>query len=64
MSQICSKMANFLFTAYFDDHFCYHSNGKAKPIPEFYTSDIVQTNYLKEITEKQFLFFDLKGGQK
>ena len=30
MSQICSKMVIFLhvFSAYFDGHFCYHSNRK------------------------------------
>ena len=35
---------------------------KVKSIPEFYTLAIALRNYLKEITEKQFLFFDLKGG--
>ena len=30
MSQICSKIANFLFSAYFGGHFCYHSNGKSQ----------------------------------
>ena len=37
---------------------------KVKSIPEFYTSAIALINYLKEITEKQLLFFDLKGGPK
>ena len=37
---------------------------KVKSIPEFYTSTIVLINYLKEITEKQFTFFYLKGGLK
>ena len=37
---------------------------KVKSIPEFYTSAIALISYLKEITEKQFLFFDLKGGPK
>ena len=32
MSQICSKMAIFLFSAYFGGRFCYHSNGKSKII--------------------------------
>ena len=61
-SQIFSKMANFLFSAYFGSHFCYHSNGKSQINTEFYTSAVALRNYLKEITEKQFLFFDLKGG--
>ena len=34
-----------------------------KSIPEFCTSAIALINYLKEITEKHFLFFDLKGAK-
>ena len=30
MSQICSKMVIFLFSAYFGGHFCYHSNRKSR----------------------------------
>ena len=30
MSQICSKMVIFLFSAYFGGHFCYHSNCKSR----------------------------------
>ena len=30
MSQICSKMACFLISAYFGGHFCYHSNCKSR----------------------------------
>ena len=26
MSQICSKMITFLFSAYIGGHFCYHNN--------------------------------------
>ena len=37
---------------------------KVKSIQEFYISAIALINYLKEITEKQLLFFDLKGGPK
>ena len=36
---------------------------KVKSIPEFYTSAIALINFLKEITEKQFLFLTSKGGQ-
>ena len=35
---------------------------KVNSIPEFYTLAIALINYLKETTEKQLLFFDLKGG--
>ena len=63
MSQLCSKMANFLFSAYFGGHLCYHSNGRSQTKPEFYTLAIALINYLKETTEKQLLFFfHLKGG--
>ena len=37
---------------------------KVKSIPEFYTLTIALINYLKETTEKQLLFFDLKRGPK
>ena len=30
MSQICSKMAIFLFSNYIGGHFCYHSNCKSQ----------------------------------
>ena len=30
MSQICSKMVTFLFSAYFGCHFCYNSKGKSQ----------------------------------
>ena len=30
MSQFCSKMAIFLFSAYFGGHFCYYSNRKSQ----------------------------------
>ena len=62
MSQICSKMANILFSAYFGGHFVTIATIKVKSLPEFYTSAIALVNYSKEITENQFLFFDLKGG--
>ena len=53
-------MANSLFSAYFGGHFGYHNNGKS----QINTSAIALINYLKEITEKQFLFFEVKGGPK
>ena len=56
------EMANFLFSAYFGGHICYHSNGKSQINTRVYTLAIALINYLKE-TEKQLLFFDLKGGQ-
>ena len=33
MSQICSKMVNSLFSAYFGGHLCYHSKGKGQINP-------------------------------
>ena len=61
MSQICSKMANFLFSAYFGGHFCYHSNGKSQintRVLHFgYCSNKLSKNYLKAI-----FVFCLKGG--
>ena len=38
--------------------------GKVKSIPEVYTSAIALINYSREITEKQNLLFDPKGGPK
>ena len=35
-----------------------------KSIPEFLTLVIALIEYLKETTEKQLLFFDLKGANK
>ena len=61
MSLICSKMVNFLFSAYFGGHFCYHNNGKSQ----------INTRHLhlsycsikqEEFDEKQFLFLALYGA--
>ena len=30
MSQICSKMVKFLYSAYFGGHLCYHTNVKSQ----------------------------------
>ena len=64
MSQICSKMTNFYFLLILAAIFVTIATVKVKSIPEFYTSAIALINYLKEISEKQFVFFDLKGGPK
>ena len=56
-------MANFLFSAYFCGHFVTIAKVKDKSIPEFYTLAIALIIFLKETTEKQLLFFYLKGGQ-
>ena len=37
MSQICSRMVTFIFSAYFGSHFYYYNNGKVEFIAEFYT---------------------------
>ena len=39
---ICSKMATFLFSAYFGGHFCYHSNGKSQ-------NKLIRRNWWKTI---------------
>ena len=63
MSQICSKMVIFLFSAYFGSHFCYHSNLKSRintrPLLFGYCS-----NKLIRTCKEQLLFFDLIGGPK
>ena len=65
MSQICSKMANFLFQLISAAIFFYHSNGKSQINTRVLNfAAIALINYLKEITEKQLLFSDLKGGPK
>ena len=46
------EMANFLFSAYFGSHFCYHSNVKVKIIPDFYTLAFVLINLQEEIGEE------------
>ena len=64
MSQICSKMAIFLFTAYFGGHFVTIKTIKVEAMPDFYTLAIVLINYYDETCEEQLLFFDLIGGPK
>ena len=63
MSQICSKMVIFLFSAYFGGHFCYNNNRKSQintsPLHFGYCS-----NKLIRRCEKQLLFFDLIEGAK
>ena len=63
MSQICSKMTNFLFSAYFGGHFCYHSNDKCQINTGLLYLGYCSNKLKKKFAEKQFLFFDLIGGQ-
>ena len=56
MSQICSKMVIFLFSAYFGGHFFLIATAKVKLIPDFYTWDTVLINLNEEIGEKHFFF--------
>ena len=60
MSEMCSKMASFLFSAYFGGHFITIATVKVKLIPDLYTWVSVLINQSEEIGEKQFLFFSLK----
>ena len=58
-------MVNFLLSAYFDGHFCYHSNGKSQiDLRLLHNLVIVLLNLLVQIGEKQFLYFSLIGGPK
>ena len=64
MSQICTKMVNFLFQAYFVRHFCYHSNSKSK-----IKANILHLGYSSnkpigcEIDETQLSISGSRGGQ-
>ena len=53
-----------IFSLFWRPFFVSIATVKVNSIPEFYTLAIALINYLKEITEKQLLFFDLKwvGG--
>ena len=63
MSQMCSKMVIFLFSAYFDGHFCYHSNNKSNYYQTL-TLVIVLINKKEKNGYKQpfFFFFFVWGG--
>ena len=64
MSQICSKMVIFLFSAYFGGHFCYHNNHKSrintKPLHFGYWSNKLIRRNLWKAT---FIFWPNRGGQ-
>ena len=64
MSQSWPKWPIFYYQLILAAIFVIKATVKVKSIPEFYTSAIALINYLKEVTEKQFLLFDLKGGPK
>ena len=63
MSKICSKMAIFLFLAYFGGHFCYHSNHKSRINARllhfgYCSNKLIQRN-LRRAT---FIFWPHRGG--
>ena len=60
MSQICSKMTNFLVQLILVVIFVTIATVKVKS--KFYTLAFALINYLKETTENKLLFFYLKGG--
>ena len=63
MSQICSKTAHFLFTAFFGGHFHSHSNSKCQ-INTRYLDNVYCSNKIREENaENNFYFFSLLGGQ-
>ena len=57
MSQISSKMAVFLFSAYFGGHFVTIATVKVESMPDLFTLAIVLINLYKETCEEQLLFF-------
>ena len=60
---VCSKMVNFLFSAYFDGHFCYHSKVKSQTNIRLIHLGHCSNKLVEEIGEKQISFFGLIGGQ-
>ena len=60
MSQICSKMANFLFSAYFGVHFCYHSKGKNRTNIRLMHLGHCSNKLIREFGDTRF--FGLIGG--
>ena len=64
MSTFCSKMVNFLFSAYFGGHFVTIEMVKAKLISDLYPWDIVLLNKQEHFGQKQYLFFSLIVGPK
>ena len=56
-------MAISLFLAYFIRLFCYHSNGKSKIKPGYYTWIILLINQLDGIGETQLSVLGSKRGQ-
>ena len=63
MSQICSKWFNFLFSAYFGSHFCYHSNGKSQINDRLLYLGQCSNKLAREFGDKQLLIFGrLEGG--
>ena len=59
MSQICSKMVIFLFSAYFGGHFCYHSNRKSRS-----NTRLLHMGYCSyKLIKSNFYFLTSYGGQ-
>ena len=62
MSQICPKMATFLFSAFFGSHICYHSNGKSQINTRllhlgYWSNKLIGRNWWKTI----FIFWPHRG---
>ena len=60
----CSKMVNFLFSACFGGHFCYHSSGKSQTNTRLIHLGHCPNKPIRRIGEKRISFFGLIGGQK
>ena len=58
-------MANFLFSAYFGGHFCYHSNSKSQSNLRLLHFDYCSNKTIKKkVVKNSFLYFSLIGGPK
>ena len=64
MSQICSKMVIFLFSAFLAAIVVTIATVKVESIPGLHTLTIVLINKYEETCEEQLLFFYLIGGPK
>ena len=57
MSQICSKMVTYLFSAYFVRYFCCHSNGKSQITSRLLHLGYCSNKYKKKLVKSIFYLF-------
>ena len=61
MFQIYSKMASLLFSAYFDNNFCYQSNSKNQINTRLSHLGYCSNKLKEEIGESQFIIWPQRG---